>query len=163
MVLSTCLWTPEARAVDTVSFSAGSGDETRIAAEVSLDWDWPWRWHPSASVTLGGSWNLALAWWRWKGAAVSDDAFDVSFTPMFRLDMQSPVYFEAGLGVHLLSNAAVSGKLSTSFEFCETLGIGFRLKPSLDIGYRFRHLSNGGIRQPNGGINAHFLRIGWHY
>lgn len=39
--------------------------------------------------------------------------------------------------------------------------IPFGRSSALNIGYRIRHLSNGGIRTPNTGINNHFLVIGY--
>ncbi len=39
--------------------------------------------------------------------------------------------------------------------------IPFGRNSALNIGYRIRHLSNGGIRTPNTGINNHFLVIGY--
>lgn len=39
--------------------------------------------------------------------------------------------------------------------------IPFGRSSALNIGYRIRHLSNGGTRTPNTGINNHFLVIGY--
>jgi|GEM_PF-670253 len=39
--------------------------------------------------------------------------------------------------------------------------IPFSKNSALNIGYRIRHLSNGGTRTPNTGINNHFLVIGY--
>ncbi len=39
--------------------------------------------------------------------------------------------------------------------------IPFGRNSALNIGYRIRHLSNGGTRTPNTGINNHFLVIGY--
>ncbi|HOJ52696.1 MAG TPA: acyloxyacyl hydrolase [Syntrophales bacterium] len=48
---------------------------------------------------------------------------------------------------------------STAFE----AGLCFYLDNSsfFQLGYRFRHLSNGGLWEPNGGLNSHFLTIGY--
>ena len=39
--------------------------------------------------------------------------------------------------------------------------VPFSRNSALNIGYRIRHLSNGGTRTPNTGINNHFLVIGY--
>lgn len=52
----------------------------------------------------------------------------------------------------------------TQFNFIDQAGAGlvFSLKASLDLelGYRFWHISNAGIRHPNSGINGHAVHVG---
>ncbi|OPX41667.1 MAG: hypothetical protein B1H13_00795 [Desulfobacteraceae bacterium 4484_190.3] len=54
---------------------------------------------------------------------------------------------------------------ANGFIFSDTIGAGFSFflteKSSLNLGYRFRHMSNAGIKKPNGGINTHFGTIGY--
>ena len=44
-----------------------------------------------------------------------------------------------------------------------SLGLSFFLTPksAVNLEYRFRHMSNGGIKQPNNGINIHMVAIGY--
>lgn len=48
---------------------------------------------------------------------------------------------------------------SQGFLFADTIGLGLNVSISrgsaIDINYRFRHLSNAGIREPNYGIEHH--------
>lgn len=51
------------------------------------------------------------------------------------------------------------------FNFLNQLGLGAQVsvsrKSALTFGYRFRHLSNGGTRQPNSGINSNAMGISY--
>jgi lipid A 3-O-deacylase len=55
---------------------------------------------------------------------------------------------QGGAGVNFLSQLG----FGTRIDMSETL--------SLNLGYRFRHLSCAGIRQPNSGINSNLLTMG---
>ncbi len=96
---------------------------------------------------------------------------DVGLTPLFRFERecQSSVlpYLEAGIGAHILSNTSVSDfrRFGSALQFGDHLGLGIRFGKTghYDISYRFQHLSNGGIKGPNRGINYNLLRLGYHF
>ena len=64
-------------------------------------------------------------------------------------------YWEAGFGGYLLSKTINNEdtRMPSAFEFGSHLGIGFRLAKDHTIGVGLQHLSNAGIKQPNGGID----------
>ncbi|MDP1996021.1 MAG: acyloxyacyl hydrolase, partial [Gallionella sp.] len=45
------------------------------------------------------------------------------------------------------------------------VGVGARFgdRRQFDLGYRFQHLSNGGIKKPNQGINFNQIRFAYHF
>jgi hypothetical protein len=43
------------------------------------------------------------------------------------------------------------------------LGCRFGGKRSYEVGYRFQHMSNAGIKRPNAGMNFHQLRVQYHF
>lgn len=51
------------------------------------------------------------------------------------------------------------------FVFASTIGVGIATnldkRSLLSLGYRYRHLSNGGMNEPNHGINTHFFTLGY--
>jgi hypothetical protein len=55
--------------------------------------------------------------------------------------------------------------MSTAFQFGSHIGLGYRFgaKRSYEIGYRFQHISNAGIKKPNPGINFHQVRVQYHF
>ena len=72
-------------------------------------------------------------------------------------------YVMASVGPHFIS--VKTQDQANGFIFFDTasLGLSFFLTPksAVDLEYRFRHMSNGGIKQPNNGINIHMVAIGY--
>jgi hypothetical protein len=115
------------------------------------------------------------AWWRPKqlqlGASVwrvpdlggITRRFDVNVTPVWRSETPfgaaSKGYVEAGIGAYLLSHTINNdnNRLPSSLEFGSHLGVGVQLDPRLSVGLAVQHISNAGIKQPNGGINLYML------
>jgi hypothetical protein len=66
-----------------------------------------------------------------------------------------------GIGVTDIETPDSSGK----FQFNQQIGLGTRylLSPShaITIAYDYWHISNGGIREPNDGVNAHIFSLGF--
>ncbi len=86
--------------------------------------------------------------------------------PVFRYnftDLEPFVpFFDVGAGVTLTD---IHGPdLSSVFQFNEQVGIGahylFSERTAITIGYRFMHISNAGIKEPNNGVNANIFSIG---
>lgn len=155
-------------AIDGMSIEGGRGDGTDMG-RVGLQWDWNKRWFQGQTWHVGGYWDLAAGYWhRSSPPGFNDDLFDIGFTPVFRLqqnDLNGP-YVEAGIGFHLLSRTSLGDKrFSTSFQFGDHIGAGMRFGPKgrYDLGYRYQHLSNAGIKRPNSGINFHQVRFQYHF
>ena len=137
-----------------MSAEVGRGDHNTSMLGVGLQWvphpDWlaerHWDYY----------WDVSIANWHSDTGTVHD--FGV--TPVLRY-ARNPRrwYFEGGIGAHIFSDSHVSSDLgfSTRFQFGDQLGIGYRFE-RYDISLRLQHLSNGGIRNPNPGINLLELR-----
>jgi lipid A 3-O-deacylase PagL len=82
--------------------------------------------------------------------------FDLSATPVWRAE-RSSVYVEGGIGAYFLSHTINNdtNRLPSSLQFGSHIGAGVRFggHGQHTIGIALQHLSNGGIKQPNGGIN----------
>lgn len=159
---------PDAVAVDGIAIEAGRGDSTDMG-RIGIQWDWGKRWFQGAQWHLGGYWDLSAGYWRRDALpGQNDDIAEIGFTPVFRFqgnNLTGP-YAEAGIGAHLLSRTQIGDKrLSTRFQFGDHLGLGYRFgaKGAWDLGYRFQHLSNAGIKRPNNGINFHQVRLQYHF
>ena len=156
-----------AAALDGVSFEAGRGNDRTDLWRAGMQWTWPHRWFAERSWTLGAYWDVQLG--RWSGGR--DPVWDLSLTPVFRLERarrgRTIPYAEAAIGFHALSNLRVSSDriFSTRFQFGDHLGAGLRFgeRYRWDAGLRLQHLSNGGLRRPNPGINFAQLRIAYHW
>ncbi len=64
-------------------------------------------------------------------------------------------YWEAGFGGYLLSKTINNPdtRMPSAFEFGSHLGVGLALTKTQSLGIALQHLSNAGIKQPNGGID----------
>jgi len=95
----------------------------------------------------------------------SDYEFGVGlgFKYQYPIMEELSVYALAGVGPHYIS--VVADDQANGFIFSDTVGIGiyYHLNDhsAINVGYRFRHLSNAGIQKPNGGIESHFGVIGY--
>jgi hypothetical protein len=109
--------------------------------------------------------QLGTSVWRVPDLAGATRRFDVNVTPVWRSDIDlggaARGYVEAGLGVYLLSHTIHNdtNRLPTSLEFGSHLGVGLRLGPDVAVGLTVQHISNAGIKQPNGGINLYMLTV----
>jgi opacity protein-like surface antigen len=166
-----------ARAVDGITIEASRSISiyTDIpVARVGLRWDWAARPFSAGGWYLGGYLDLAAGYWRNESDArirTSNDLVEASLTPTLRWQPEGNPGFhpfiDAGVGLHALSGDSITTlrDLSGHLLFGSVLGVGLRLgaKGEYEIGYRVQHLSNGGLRQPNSGINLQSLRLHYHF
>jgi len=125
---------------------AADTDIARIGYRFALPEKDAW-WMPT-HVQLGGS------VWRVPDLAGTTRRFDLNATSIWRSEKRWG-FLEGGVGGYLLSHTINNEDTSmpSSFEFGSHLGIGFRLAKNQTLGIGVQHLSNAGIKQPNGGIN----------
>ena len=157
-------------AVDSVSFEVGSGNDTQVV-RISTQWQWKRQWWESNGTHLGGYWDLSLAQWRGNRFQDNPDRTqnitDIGITPVFRFqrDTLKGLYAEAAIGVHYLSEHYDNAgrQMSTNFQFGDHIGFGYVFQNGLDLGLRVQHFSNGGIREPNDGVNFAFIRLSYRF
>ena len=146
-----------------MSVEAGSGNGVK-AWRVGAQWDWQSKWLQGPEYHVGGYWDLQLG--QWKGAS---NITDLGLTPTFRLQRNDGLgaYAEAAIGFHYLSgkNITTAKQFSTNFQFGDHIGAGYRFgdKGKYDLSLRLQHLSNGGIKKPNPGVNLTLVRFQYHF
>jgi hypothetical protein len=133
--------------------------------------DWDQRWFQSNGTHLSGYWDASIGGWR--GTAYQNvrgqtqKLWDIGFTPVFRFenDNKLGMYYEAGIGVHMLSKLYNNddNRLSTHFQFGDHVGIGYVLSNKWDLSAKIQHFSNGGYKHPNSGVNYLVLHAGYHF
>jgi len=166
---------PAALALDGFSLEFGHSDSSNASVNlyrVGAQWDWNKKLVEMGNWHLGGYWESDFGYWSNNSFAKTHSGLvDIGLTPVFRFQQStrselSP-YAELGVGVHFLSATSVSTQrqFGSSFQFGDHLGAGVRFgdKQRYDIGYRYQHLSNGGYKGPNQGINYHELRLQYHF
>jgi len=142
------------------SFDAHETDILRLTYRRPLEPRDGARWWPQ-QLQLGAS------VWRVPDLGGITRRFDVNVTPVWRSENAfggaAKGYVEAGLGVYLLSHSIHNdnNRLPSELEFGSHLGAGVRLDPRLSVGLAVQHISNAGIKQPNGGINLYMLTLNY--
>lgn len=153
-------------AVNGFSFEAGGGTGSQMW-RLGAQHDWQSKWLQSGNWHLGAYWDLQLGQWYGHG---KQTITDIGLTPVFRYQQTvrssfSP-YVEAAIGLHLIEPVRMDdGRgFTTAFQFGDHVGFGARFgeRGQYDLGVRFQHLSNGGIKEPNNGINFAQVRFQYH-
>ena len=168
-LLSVAFWQPSGFAIDRVFLEPGAGKEgdlIRIGAQWEFEKQWfaGGKWHLGALLEVDlGSWHPELA---------HDGLHEFGITPVLRLapnrtsSGRLTPFFEAAVGAHLLSNVRFSDlNLSTSLQFGSHIGAGvfFGHDRRFSLVYRYQHLSNASVKQPNPGIEFHLLQLGYRF
>ena len=171
LLLLICLQI-QAHAFESIAFELAGGNQTQIS-RIAAQSDWVKQlWHSDArKIGVGVYWDFAATQWRENRYLNLPDSthsiFDLSITPIFRLKSDDPsgLFAEAGIGIHYLSNAYDNNgrKLSGSLQFGSHVGVGYAFNNKLDISLNVQHVSNGGIRHPNDGVNFVVTRMRFHF
>jgi hypothetical protein len=111
----------------------------------------PWWWPQHLQLGIGV--------WRLPDLGGRTRRYDASVTPIWRRQ-GSLGYVEAGIGAHLLSQTInnETHQLPSALQFGSHLGAGLSFE-RFDIGVAFQHLSNAGIKEPNGGIDFYLVTV----
>ncbi|RKE25830.1 lipid A 3-O-deacylase PagL [Paraburkholderia sp. BL23I1N1] len=153
-----------------LQIGGGLGDHHINKLDLGLVWD------PNLTWWQIGDWHFSLigeahvAWWHTSEGNVHENIGEIGVTPIIRfIDGAGAIrpYVEVGAGVRLLSSPRISSDLtlSTAFQFAPMAGVGvqFGNRQQYQAGYRFQHISNGGIKEPNPGINFHQLYLQYNF
>lgn len=127
-------------------------DVARIAYRRSLDSEArPWWWPQQLQFGVGI--------WRLPDLGGRTRRYDASVTPIWR--RQGAIgYLEGGIGAYLLSHTVnnETHRLPSALQFGSHLGAGLYFGTA-SVGLALQHLSNAGIKKPNGGINFYLLTV----
>ena len=123
-------------------------------------WTQPWdEVHQQLSYGVAGE----IALWRYG----DDDMTQLSLVPLLQYDFMpnaawQPFVF-AGVGPAWISSTQLGPRdLSSEFQFSSRVGMGVKKGPH-SLAVEARHLSNGGIKEPNQGISYWDLTYGYHF
>ncbi|MEM5387002.1 acyloxyacyl hydrolase [Paraburkholderia phymatum] len=133
-------------------------------------------WDPNLTWWEIGGWHFALigeahaAWWHTDEGNVHNNIGEFGVTPVVRFIKGSGAFrpfVEAGVGVRVLTSPRISSTftLGSAFQFADMVGAGaqFGSHQQYQLGYRFQHVSNGGIKEPNPGINFHQVYVQYNF
>jgi len=146
-----------AQALDA-SISVGHTGETTMVYRLGLQSNWDASWYQTSVGRITGYWDGALTHWEGDKSASNNT---VSFAPVFVYEFAGDSvkpFVEAGIGVSIFQHDEVEdNKMGTAFNFEDRLGFGLRFGHGQEVAVRAIHYSNGGIKEPNDGIEAYSL------
>ena len=165
------------RAVDSITLEVGTdayGDGWFSAEfyRAALGWDWGARWFTEGAAYLSGHWEVGLGYIEGRSEGNGDDGVIWGgVTGIFRIAGHQPLgavspFLEFGLGAQILSTSRIGGRnVSTDFHFSPMGGVGFRFgnDQRFELGYRYWHLSNANIKEPNPGLDFHVGQFTYYF
>lgn len=143
---------------DGVSVQAGAGRHSAAMAGVGIVWDWDFqRMRRKAELTA----HTELMFNAWRASDLGggyQDYAQLVLLPSLRMRLDrgaSPWFIELGIGASYLNKDYVTPQktFSTRWNFYDMLGIGYSFgeEHHHELGLRWVHVSNAGIRNPNPG------------
>lgn len=159
--------------LSAASFSLGqnSGSSNADVYRIGVQKEWRHNWFSEGAWYLGGYWDTELALMQADQGA-DDKIYGISLTPVFRYQRDARLssgvtpFAEAGIGAHLLSGTHLGNSdLATTFQFGSLLGVGvgFGERGQYELSYRYTHISNADIKQPNDGVDLHLFKLGYNF
>lgn len=169
--LCALLFSGNVLAVDAVSVEAGNGNSTD-SARVGAIWNFNQQWFTEGDWLVAGFWEATAGKLQGRSSAGNNQSItDIGVTPVFRFQQKNPTafapYLEGAIGIHLISpNYLYANRhLGSAFQFGDHIGAGVRFGEhhQYDLAYRFQHMSNGGIKKPNQGVNLNQVHFIYHF
>ncbi len=169
--LCALLFSGHVLAVDGISVEAGNGDHTDTV-RVGATFNFERQWFTDGDWLVTGFWEASIGKWQGRsGVGNNQSITDLGLTPVFRFEQKHPggisPYLEGAIGFHLITPTFIyaNRQFGSSFQFGDHLGAGVRFgdHQQYDLAYRYQHLSNGGIKKPNQGINLNQVHFVYHF
>lgn len=148
---------------DGVSLQGSWGTNSARMAGAGLVWDWDWQ-SQRRSVTMTARTELLANHWRADDfGGGSQGWMQVVLLPTLRFELgaERAWFAELGVGASWLSSQyrTPHRRLATQWNFYDVVGVGraFGAQREHELGLRWIHISNLGIREPNPGQD--FLQL----
>jgi hypothetical protein len=92
-------------------------------------------------------------------------AFVTSVGPALTIGYKDfPIVLEASCCPTFISLHDFGGiDMGSSFQFTSNIGLRWYITPDFGIGYRFQHMSNGGVTDINPGMELHVVSVSWRF
>lgn len=141
--------------------SARKSGETFYETDVYANWSLPWVLGWQTGLHLDPRIELSAGWLHgWH-----EDGLAANAGPMLSMGWkQMPVFLEGGFGPMFLSRDEFGPvDFGTRLQFMTYIGMTWECGSHLSLGYRYQHMSNARLADPNPGLNLHYLAIGWRF
>lgn len=152
-----------------VSAQVSAGTMDVHMAGVGVIWDWDWERLRRAEVTAHT--ELLLNGWRAPAMGGGHQTiWQVALVPTLRMQLargRSPWFLEVGVGPSYMNKLlnTPDRQFSTRWNFYDLLGGGYQFGEHREheLGLRWVHVSNAGIKKPNPGEDFLQLRYVAHF
>jgi lipid A 3-O-deacylase len=168
ILLSSLLLAGAARADPTVQAGYGVDGKHHVQkAEIALLWDSGFAWGNPEGWLVDLQWEVNVARWHSTSDQNPRNPWEFGVSPVVRVAWRRHAwvpFLELSVGPRLISETRTSDDhiYSTAFQFSEYAGVGiaFGKDQRFAAGYRYQHISNAGIKEPNPGtgFSTFYLR-----
>ncbi|HET8744824.1 MAG TPA: acyloxyacyl hydrolase [Ramlibacter sp.] len=150
---------------DGISAQVGFGKHGTRMAGVGLVWDWDFE-ALRRKAELTAHTELMVNRWRHEAVGGGNDALtQLVVLPSLRMRLDrgaSPWFISLGIGASWFDRdfETPRKRFSTRWNFYDTVGVGYSFGGAAspqEVGLRWVHVSNGGVRHPNPGQD--FLQL----
>lgn len=128
-------------------------------AEGFVNLDLPWMWDLGRQWRLQSRLDVSAGWLGDSGgnAAIS------TVGPSLIIDSERSMFsLEVGISPTWLTQYHFGTKdFGMHLQFTSHVGFNLDLSSRIRIGYRFQHMSNGGLIKPNPGLNLHTMAVSY--
>lgn len=106
-------------------------------------------------------WDLTIEHWH----RTSESLDMMAFGPVFAFPLSPPpLQLSLGLQPSLVAGESrFSHDVGGSVQFTSHVGLRWQLTPRLRLGLRVQHTSNGGIKDPNPGVDGAKIALGYRF
>jgi hypothetical protein len=127
--------------------------------DATANWNLPWKWELGSSWRLQSRFDVSVGW---LGQSSANAAIGTVGPTLIALLKTFPLTIETGLSPTILSRTDFPSKdFGDLFQFTSHVGFGFDISSRVRVGYRFQHMSNGGLSRHNPGLNLHMLGVNY--
>lgn len=162
--------TPKSTSKKYAFFTAvGQGDGSVKSVAIGLDIYSKIKWFEGGNWYLTPYTELFVAYWKGDAGHTGNESLYEGGLSLYgryirkqTQSFRSSPYIDVGIGLHYVTEDEIEGKeLGRQWLAGSNIGIGVVIGKSekVDIGIRVRHLSNGGTKDVNWGINHIMARL----
>ncbi|MBP0623317.1 acyloxyacyl hydrolase [Cupriavidus sp. LEh25] len=160
-----------AHAAPAVQLGYGFDDTHHVQkVEMAMLWDSGFAWGNPQGWLIDLQWEVNVARWNSSSDNNPHDLWEFGASPVVRIGWWKHAwapFLELSVGPRLLTGTRTSDDhvISTAFQFSEYAGLGvaFGSDRRFTAGYRFQHLSNSGIKEPNPGTSFHVIYLRYRF
>ena len=139
--------------------SANSSGQDFNQAEAAANWKLPWGWDLGRSFYLQSRLDASAGWLGDR----SVNAVIGTVGPTVLLTREHlPISLEGGCSPAFLTRSEFGSKnFGIPFQVTSHAGLNWDVTSHWRLGYRFQHMSNGGLSRNNPGLNLHMFGLSY--